>query len=92
MSLPVRRCNSFLLLGGWCFHDCLNLIRANLYPPLADHKPQEFVSAYAKGAFRRIQLHAILPQEVENFLQVEDMLLSGFAFNHDIVKIGRAHV
>ncbi|RVW22445.1 hypothetical protein CK203_099234 [Vitis vinifera] len=47
-SLPVRRCNSSC---SWVvvFYDCLDLIRADLYAPLADHKPQEFVSAYAKA-------------------------------------------
>ena len=62
------------------------MIRANLYPSLADHESQEFASTYAKDAFRRIQLHVILPQEVKNFLRVEDMLLSGFALNHDIIN------
>ncbi|RVW44599.1 hypothetical protein CK203_104466 [Vitis vinifera] len=73
-SLPVRRCNSFLFLGR-CFHDCLDLIRANLYPSLADHKTQKFASTYAKGAFGRI---SFMPYFLKRFEDLcHQSLISG---------------
>ena len=67
------------------------LLWIGFYALLVDHESEKFSRGHAKCALERVELHPILPEDIERISQVRDVVRSDLGLDEHVIYIDLHH-